>query len=406
MYSLLIIFFCVSIIFSFLCSIWEAVLLSITPSFTEASVQEGGEPGESLQRFKADIDRPLSAILTLNTIAHTVGAIGVGAQATAIWGASVMASVVVPVVMTLAILLLSEIIPKTIGANYWRELAGFTVRSLNIIIKVLAPLVYISQIVTRMLKKDKDSSILNRADFMAMAELGEKEGVLDPGESSIMRSLMDFDSILSRNIMTPRTVLEAASQESTVRDLYEQLANLRFSRVPVYEESLDHVTGYVLRYELLDHLVRGLDDTPLKELRRDIIAVHEDFPVPQLFERFTERHEQIALVVDEFGGTAGLVTMEDVIETLLGLEIVDESDGSTDMQVLAREKWEERAARVGLLEPLDSKISQQAESSSDIDAEKSEQSGRATRTSQASGTDDSDDQNTDDDLQKSDTASS
>ena len=358
MYTLLIVFFCVSIVFSFLCSIWEAVLLSITPSFTESCVQAGGEPGDSLQRFKANIDRPLAAILTLNTIAHTVGAIGVGAQATAIWGASFTSAIVVPVVMTLAILLLSEIIPKTIGANYWRELAGFTVRSLNIILVALAPLVFISQMVTRLLKKDKDASILNRADFTAMAELGEKQGVLAPGESSIMRNLLDFDSIEARNIMTPRTVVVAAEQTMTVRELHEQSPRLRFSRIPVHEGSLDHVTGYVLRHEVLARLVDGENETTLDALRREIIAVKEDFPVPQLFEQFTAKHEQIALVVDEFGGMGGLVSMEDVIETLLGMEIVDESDGSVDMQVLARRKWEERAARVGLLEPLDKQITE------------------------------------------------
>ena len=155
MYTLIIVFFLVSIVFSFLCSIWEAVLLSITPSFTQTEVQKGSELGANLNEFKENIDRPLAAILTLNTIAHTVGAIGVGAQATAIWGASVVSTAVVPVVMTLAILLLSEIIPKTIGANYWRELAGFTIKSLKLIMWVLAPLVFISQIITKVLKKDK-----------------------------------------------------------------------------------------------------------------------------------------------------------------------------------------------------------------------------------------------------------
>ncbi|NND92316.1 MAG: DUF21 domain-containing protein, partial [Granulosicoccus sp.] len=162
MYTLLIIFLLVSIVFSFLCSIWEAVLLSITPSFTQVQIQEGNDLGKALQEFKQNVDRPLAAILTLNTIAHTVGAIGVGSQATSIWGVSIMATAVVPVLMTLAILLLSEIIPKTIGANYWRELAVFTVRSLKIVMWILAPLVFISQIITKALKKDKDASVFSR----------------------------------------------------------------------------------------------------------------------------------------------------------------------------------------------------------------------------------------------------
>jgi CBS domain containing-hemolysin-like protein len=352
MYTLLIVFFLVSIVFSFLCSIWEAVLLSITPSFTELKMQEGGEIGRSLQEFKANVDRPLAAILTLNTIAHTGGAIGVGAQASAIWGASVISTAVVPVVMTLGILLLSEIIPKTIGANYWRELAGFTVRSLNIIMFILAPLVFVSQIITRALKKDKEASVFSRADFTAMTELGAREGVFDEGESNILRNLLRFESILARDVMTPRTVVVAADATTSAREFHESHPNLRFSRIPVYTGSMDEVIGYVLKHELLTHLVDGQDDIPLSELRRDIIAVKESFPIPELFSHFTEKREHIALVVDDFGGTAGIVTMEDVIETLLGLEIVDEQDHTIDMQALARSKWEERARSIGLLEDL------------------------------------------------------
>ena len=321
MYTLLIVFFFVSIIFSFLCSVWEAVLLSITPSFTQTQVAEGGEIGKSLESFKANIDRPLAAILTLNTIAHTVGAIGVGAQATAIWGASVVSTVVVPVAMTLAILILSEIIPKTLGANYWRELAPFTVRSLRVALWVLAPLVAMAQLVTRALKKDKEGSVLSRADFTAMAELGTKEGIIDEGESTILKNLLRFDTVLAQHVMTPRTVVLAAEETMTVQAFDEEHRNLRFSRVPVYDGSLDHVTGYVLRDTILRALVDGRGDTTLATIRRSVTAVKEDFPIPRLFEHFTTEREHIALVVDAFGGLAGIVTMEDVIETLLGLEI-------------------------------------------------------------------------------------
>ncbi|MEE9319062.1 MAG: hemolysin family protein [Granulosicoccus sp.] len=350
MYTLLIVFFLVSIIFSFLCSIWEAVLLSITPAFTQRKIQEGGGIGKTLQEFKANIDRPLAAILTLNTIAHTVGAIGVGAQATAIWGASVISTAVVPVVMTLAILLLSEIIPKTIGANYWQELAGFMVKSLKVIMWVLTPLVFVSQIITGVLKKDKEASVLSRADFGALAELGSQSGVFDEGESKILRNLLRFKSIHAENVMTPRTVVLAVDETMTVRDFHEQHPNLRFSRIPVYDGSLDHVTGYVLKDHILTHLVDQQGDTPLSALRRPIIAIKESFPIPELFSNFTEKREHIALVVDEFGGMAGIATMEDVIETLLGLEIVDEQDHTTDMQTLARQQWQARARKLGLLE--------------------------------------------------------
>ena len=360
MYTLLIVFFCVSILFSFLCSVWEAVLLSITPSFTQTQVAEGGELGRTLQAFKENIDRPLAAILTLNTIAHTAGAIGVGAQATAIWGASVISTAVVPVVMTLAILILSEIIPKTIGANYWRELAPFTVKSLRLILVVLSPLVFVTQLITRALKKDKEASVLSRADFTAMAELGEKEGVFDAGESTILKNLMRFDTVSARHVMTPRTVVVAADQNTTVRAFDDAHRGLRFSRIPIYDGSLDHVTGYVLKDAMLRALVDGEDDKPLVEIRREITAVKENFPIPRLFDHFTEEREHISLVIDEFGGLAGIVTMEDVIETLLGLEIVDERDGATDMQELARRRWEERARGLGLLDELEEEVASQS----------------------------------------------
>ncbi len=355
MYTLLIIFFLVSIIFSFLCSIWEAVLLSITPSFAAIKMQEGSELGRNIEEFKANIDRPLAAILTLNTIAHTVGAIGVGAQATAIWGASIISTAVVPVVMTLAILLLSEIIPKTIGANYWKELAGFTVKSLKLIMKVLAPLVYISQIITKALKKDKKASVLSRADFTAMAELGSKEGVFDEGESNLLRSFFKFDSLSAKDVMTPRTVVLAAAQGMSAREFYQANPDLRFSRIPVYEESKDQISGYVLKDDMLTAVVAQLEPsndnspkTTLAEIRRDIIVVNQTKPIPQLFNEFTEKREHIALVVDEFGGMSGIVTMEDVLETLLGLEIVDEMDHTVDMQALARKQWATRAKGMGI----------------------------------------------------------
>ena len=350
MYTLLIVFLFVSIVFSFLCSVWEAVLLSITPSFTQMKLQEGGELGETLEQFKQNIDRPLAAILTLNTIAHTVGAIGVGAQATKIWGASIMSTAVVPVLMTLAILILSEIIPKTIGANYWKELAGFTVRSLKFVMWVLAPLVYVSQIITKALKKDKEASVFSRADFGAMAELGSQQGVFDEGESNILRNLLRFNSISAKMVMTPRTVMIASNQHVSLSEFNDNHPELRVSRIPVFEESTDHITGYVLKADVLSEIVGGNGDKPLSSIKREVLAVTENYPIPDLFNHFTAKREHIAIVMDEFGGTAGLVTMEDVIETLLGLEIVDEHDKTPDMQVLARKQWEVRARSVGLIQ--------------------------------------------------------
>lgn len=353
MLTLLIVFFVISILFSFLCSLWEAVLLSITPTYAHVKMEQGSSIGHHLNSFKENIDRPLAAILTLNTIAHTVGAIGVGAQAAAIWSEThpLITQLIVPVVMTLAILIFSEIIPKTIGANYWQELAPFTVRSLLFIMAVLAPLVWVSQLITKALKKDKSRSVLSRSDFMAMAQLGAKEGVFEEAESHIIGNLLQFNTVRAEDIMTPRTVVIAAVETMTVQEFHDANKDLRFSRIPVYqEESKDHITGYILKTEVLANIVNGNAEKTLASIRREIMVVNEDFPLPDLFDRLVKKREHIALVVDSFGGMAGITTMEDVIETMLGLEIVDESDRTEDMQVLARRNWQQRAKRLGLIE--------------------------------------------------------
>ena len=371
MYTLLIVFFLVAIVTSFLCSLWEAVLLSITPSYAQIKVQEGGTLGQRLQAFKENIDRPLAAILTLNTIAHTAGAIGVGDQASKIWAQAnpLITSLGIPVLMTLAILVLSELIPKTLGANYWRELAPFTARSLAFIIRLLAPLVWFSQFVTRALKKDEVASAFTRRDFLAMADIGAKHGIFEQQESEILGNLLRFHAVRAKDVMTPRTVVKAASACQSIGEFVEQNRNLRFSRIPLYEsDSRDHIIGYLLKDELLAHMVDGEQDAKLHTLKRDIIAVPEDHPIIELFNQFITAREHIALVVGEFGGMAGIVTMEDVIETLIGVEIVDESDHTKDMQVLARRNWERRARRLGLTpepasaeDPVDAAAQREAE---------------------------------------------
>lgn len=352
MYTLLITFFLVSIIFSFLCSMWEAVLLSITPSYAEVRYREGHSIGHHLRSFKANIDQPLAAILTLNTIAHTVGAIGVGAQATVIWSETnpLVTGLLVPAVMTLAILVLSEIIPKTLGATYWQELAPFTVRCLLIIITLLFPLVWLSQLITRWMKKDVQGSILSRSDFLAMAQIGARDGVFEHSESQLIANLLKFRNIRASDIMTPRTVVVAGAETETIRDFFESHKNLRFSRIPIYQmNSKDEVTGYVLKDDILAAIVKEQGDAPLSSLKRQMMVVRGDYPLPELFDRLLQRREHCVVVTDEYGGLAGIVTMEDVIETLLGLEIVDEQDQETDMQVRARRNWEQRARAHGLV---------------------------------------------------------
>lgn len=348
--ALLIAFFCLSIIASFLCSIWEAVLLSITPSFVQVKLEEGTPLGRTLDRFKQNIDKPLAAILTLNTIAHTVGAIGVGAQATKIWGATFMSTIVIPVVMTLAILILSEIIPKTLGASNWKKWAGFTASSLNFIMLLLYPFVWISQLITGMLKKDKDKSVLSRTDFAAIAKVSAKSGALAASESRIIDNLLKLNSVRAKDIMTPRTVVTAAPEDISIGDFYEENEKLRFSRIPVFENSKDNITGFVMKDDILKSIIDKKADHELKTIRRDISVVTENTHIQKVFDKLMESKEQIALVVDEFGGMSGILSMEDVIETLLGMEIVDEFDNVEDLQMLARKNWEKRAKNLGIVE--------------------------------------------------------
>lgn len=345
MISLLIVFFLISIVFSFLCSMWEAVLLSITPSFAQTQQQKGTALGRQLADFKQNIDRPLAAILTLNTIAHTAGAIGVGSQATAIWSDAnpLITAFLVPAGMTLAILVLSEIIPKTLGATYWRSLTGFTVQSLRVVGVLMWPFVVMSQFITRFLKPPEGVSVLSRSDFLAMADLGETHGVLEKTETETIRNLLQFRDVKARDIMTPRTVVLAADASDTATNFRAAHETIGFSRIPCHVSGEpEHVTGYVLKSDLLEALVDDEGEQTIESFRRPILTVPEDLPLPDLFDHLIGKREHIAVAVDRFGGLAGVVTMEDVIETLLGVEIVDELDASRDMQALARKLWEKR----------------------------------------------------------------
>ena len=351
--TLLILFFSISLVFSFLCSLWEAALLSITPTFAEVKRQEETTMGKNLALFKANIDRPLAAILTLNTIAHTVGAIGVGAQASVVWADAnpLITSLVVPAVMTLAILLFSEIVPKTLGATYWKEFAGFTVASLRVLLFLLAPLVWLCQGLTGLLKRDTEGSIFSRNDFLAMAEIGAREGVFDEEESEIIANLIRFESVCVEDIMTPRTVVIAAAEDMSVQQFLQEHDPLRVSRIPTFNQgSKDNVTGFVLKGDLLTAVIEGRGEETIANFRRDIMIVQQKFPLPEFFNRLIARRVHIAAVVDEFGGLAGVVTMEDAIETLLGQEILDESDNEADMRVRARRDWERRARARGLVQ--------------------------------------------------------
>ena len=364
--ALLIIYGIVSIFFSFMCSVLEAVLLSITPTFINVKKKEGKPYAETLENLKKDVDRPLIAILTLNTIAHTVGAILVGVQAKVAYAESYGSEVqtvfgieltedlmvgIVSSVMTILILVASEIIPKTIGATYWKKLANFTSKSLKILIFPLkwTGILWVLQLTTKLIGgKGHHGSVLSREDFTAMTALAEEEGVFEKSESKVIRNLLNFKKILTKNVMTPRTVMKIASEDLTVEQFFNENQNLRFSRIPIYKEKSDNITGQVLKDEIFKEMANGNGHLKLVDLKRPILFTNRELPIPQLFDQLVESKNHISVVVDEYGTITGIVSMEDVIETLLGLEIVDESDREHDMQELARQNWENRAKKLGL----------------------------------------------------------
>jgi len=345
--GLLLLYVALALGVSFMCSIMEAVLLSVTPSYVAALEREGNAMGERLHQMKDDIDRPLSAILSLNTIAHTVGAAGAGAQAAVVFGEAYTG--IIAAILTLLILVVSEIIPKTLGAVYWRTIAPTVVRLLVPTIIAMWPLVKLSQGLTYLLSQDEDEAAFSREEFTAMAELGEEEGVFEEKESRILRNLFRFNSLRVKDVMTPRTVVFDLPEDKTIGQVVDEHDEFRFSRIPVYEDDPDDVTGYVLKDEMLLRAAQEEHDIYLEEIAREILVVRETLPLPDLLERLLDRLEHIALVVDEYGGVAGVVTMEDVVETLLGLEIVDEADSVEDMQALARQQWFKRARELGMV---------------------------------------------------------
>ena len=353
--SLLIFYGVISISFSFLCSILEAVLLSITPTFISLKIKEGRAYAITLKKLKENIDQPLIAILTVNTIAHTVGAILVGVQAEKTFGSGNNAVGIVSAIMTLLILILSEIIPKSIGANYWKKLSKFASLA---IVTLMFPLKYtgvlwLLEFTTKIIGKNKHNTNVSREDFHVMADIAQEEGVFQESESNVIKNIIDFKKIVVKDIMTPRTVVKTASDQMKIREFYDKNHKLKFSRIPIFNESLDNISGYFLKDELFESIIDGKGDEVLGSISREIFVTNREMPIKTLFDKLIEKQEHIALVVDEFGSVSGIVSQEDIIETLLGFEIVDESDGHEDLQVLARKLWKIRAKRHGIIDAND-----------------------------------------------------
>lgn len=347
--TLLVAYVAIALGFSFLCSVLEAVLLSVSPAYLAQMEQERPGIGKRLRAMKTNVDRPLAAILSLNTIAHTIGAAGAGAQAQHLWGSDILT--VASVVLTLLILVLSEIIPKTLGAVFWRSLAPWAVRVLEVMVIALYPLVVMSELITRRISRKKKAGSLDRAEITALARLGAEQGLFGESESRFLKSLFRFHAVRARDVMTPRTVVCSLQRDTKVGDAIEDEDVIRFSRIPIWGKNNDDVQGYVLKDTLLLAAARGQLSVPIGDFQRDIVVAKDQAMVSDVFQQMLETGEHIALCVNEFGGVAGLVTMEDVVETLLGMEIVDEADSVEDMRAMARERWFQRANKLGMIAP-------------------------------------------------------
>jgi CBS domain containing-hemolysin-like protein len=337
--TLLIVYLAIAIGISFLCSVLEAVLLSITPSYVEQVSTTSPRSGARLAASRAKLDQSLSSILIINTFAHTMGAAGVGSQAVRIFGDKW--ETLIAVLLTLAILYFSEIIPKTLGATYWRILAVPAAFTISWLVKLVYPLVWLSTRLTRLFSDSKDNEI-TREEIIALASLGHKDGTLFTQENQYLSNMLRLREIRTEQVLTPRSVVHMLDENTTVTEALDHPLSAQFTRIPIYGEGSDNITGKVIKRKLFEAERAGHGSDPIKKYAKKIYRVSEKLPVQQLLDMFFKHNAHLFLVEDEFGQTSGVVTMEDAIETLLGREIVDESDLVEDMQELARGKYRER----------------------------------------------------------------
>ena len=322
---------------SFLCSILESTLMSTPISYITMREEEGYKPAALFKEYKQDSSRPIAAILSLNTIANTIGAAGVGRQATLLFGSQWFG--LVSAVTTVLILVFSEIIPKTIGTTRWKSLMGFSTASIRCLIFLMYPLVLLIELFSRMITPEDVETSVSRDEVSAMANVAEEEGDLEEDENTIIQNLISMDEITAYDVMTPRVVCEIAPESMTLKSFYKNKRFRHHSRIPVYTDNDEYITGYILRVEALQLMAEDKFDLTLGEIRRDVATFDEDTPLDQIWDEMLSKDEQIAIIINEYGSFQGILTLEDVIETLLGSEIVDENDTVRDMQQLAREKW-------------------------------------------------------------------
>ena len=344
--GLLLLFLVITLLVSFLCSTLESVLMTTTLSYISLREDEGDKAAVLFKKYKLDTERPLAAILSLNTIANTVGSVGIGMQATLVFGNKWVG--LTSAIVTLLILIFAEIIPKTIGTTYWKSLMTFTAYTTRALIVIMFPFVLLVHYLTRMFHKEDTvgDNTVSREEVSAMANVGEEEGVIEKDENKIIQNIIRLDDIKAFEVMTPRVVAAIASEKMTLREYYDSDAYDHFSRIPVYAESPEFITGYVLRDDALEDLAEDHFDTKLGDIKRSLPYFNEDTSISDIFDAMLKQKSQIALVIDEYGCFQGIITLEDIIETIFGFEIIDENDVITDMQQYARERWQKRQKRI------------------------------------------------------------
>lgn len=322
---------------SFLCSVLEAVLLSTPVSFISMKESQGAKSANLMMRYKTNIDRPVAAILSLNTVAHTIGAAGVGSESIKVFGEAYFG--VISAVLTLLILVVSEIIPKTIGASYWRELAMPSARIIRILIVLTYPLVWLSELLTRCFAPKIQPLTVSREEVVAMVDVGEEEGVFQEQESLIIRSFLKLGKVTAEQIMTPYVVVASASADTTMAEFHDNADLANFSRIPIYKDRKEYISGYVLRAAVLEKICSGKNDETISGIIRPILFFSENDSVSDIWKSMLAKKEHISVITDEYGCMRGIVSMEDVIETMLGVEIIDECDTAPDLQAVAKEKY-------------------------------------------------------------------
>lgn len=322
---------------SFLCSVLEAVLLSTPVSFISMKESQGVKAAPLLMKYKTNIDRPVAAILTLNTVAHTIGAAGVGSESVKVFGEAYFG--IISAILTLLILVLSEIIPKTIGASYWRTLAMPSAKIIKALIVIAYPLVWLSELLTRCVSPKIQPLTVSREEVAAMVNVGTDEGVIEDAENKVIQSFLKLSNVKAEDIMTPYVVVSSVSTGTTMKEFYDNKALAPFSRIPVFETGREFITGYVRRANVLEMLTQDKFTVQLKDIVRPILFFMEDAKVSDIWQRMLQEKEHISVITDEYGCMRGIVTMEDVIETMLGVEIMDECDTTENLQAMARKKF-------------------------------------------------------------------